>query len=147
MNLDKMDRMDRMLSRLPSEEAAGDLSARISRYVRARHVRNLYGRFGLSLVLALGGMWLISPLVSTLPASVPLPGSGAVMLSEWVQAALGDLQAFLASAWGGFTSLQSGVAAPMTLSILLGLAILALSALVAASPLLQQTTGLSHKGA
>ncbi len=145
-NLDKLDSMDRMLSRLPSEQVPGDLAVRVKGYVRFRRYQRLAGRFGLSLVLAVGGFWLSYPLFFALPSSVNLPGSGVMLFWDWLQLALSNLQVFLTSAWDGFTGLQSGVAAPMTASVVLGLLILALSAMLAVSPLLQQSDRSLRKG-
>ena len=145
-DLHKMDQVDRMLSRLPSEDVAGDLAGRVNRYVRLKRRRRLAARFGLSLVLAACGFWLSSPLVTVLPDSVHLPGSGPAMAWAWGQAALSNLRIFLVSAWNGFTGLQSGVATPLSASICLGLVILAASALLAFSPLLQLSAGSLRKG-
>ncbi len=139
--MNKMDRMDRMLSQLPSEAPAEDLGRRVVRFVRARRRRKLLAHAAASAALAAGGLWLVSPLAVTLPGAVPLPGSGMEMTWTWSQAALTRFGDFLASVWGGVTGLQNGIAAPITASVWLGLAILGLSAFLAIGPLLGSNPG------
>ncbi len=142
----KTDRMDRLLSQLPAEAPAQDLAQRVSLAIRSRHRRRLAARFGLSLALSAFGLWLCLPLIVNLPGSVDLAGSGVPILSGGIAASLTDIGDFLTAAWNGFTGVQSGLTAPITASVWLGLAVLALGAMLAVSPLLASTGGAYRKG-
>jgi hypothetical protein len=142
----KMDPLDRLLSQLPAEAPANDLARRISHHVRARRHRAEALRFGASLVLGLTGAWLCLPLFTSLPASVSVPGSGIPLAYDWIQAALTNLAGFLSSAWNGVTGVQSGMAASINASVWVGLAVLAVGALLAVLPMLQQADGFNRKG-
>ncbi len=145
-DLHKLDPLDRLLVRLPSEDVPEDLNERVLGYVRGRRRRRSAARLFLSLALAALGFYLSSPLVVEIPDTSKMPDSGLSMTWTWIEVGVSDLRLFLTSAWEGISRLQSGTAAPLSASICLGLAILAVSALLAASPLLQRNTGALRKG-
>jgi len=102
---------------------------------------------GASLVLAAGGVWLSSPLVSTLAVSTNLSGSALTVLTEWMRVALAGLEAYVNYAWSGVTGMQSNIAAPISTSVGLGLAVLSVSVLLILGQLMPQITGSLSKGA
>jgi len=104
-------------------------------------------QLGASLVLAAGGMWLSSPLVSTLAVSTNLSGSALTVLTEWLRVALAGLEAYVNYAWNGVTGMQSNIAAPISTSVGLGLAVLSVSVLLILGQLIPQNTGSVSKGA
>lgn len=139
--------------RLPSDAPRGDLASQISRYVRNRRRGAIRKRLALTLALAISGLWLSSPLFSTLTASLKVSGSGLAMLLEWIQASLVGLESFVNYAWNGLTGLQTGIADSISASAWLGLAALGLSCLLALDQLLPKgadaefTSNGYHKGA
>ena len=135
--MDRMDRLDRLLMRLPSEPADADLAKRVFQYVRARQRRTRQVRIGLSLALAAGGVWLIL-LASVKPTSLDLSASGMTVLLDWLQAGLVGLGSLADHLWNGAVGLQSGLAAPVTVSAWIGLVALTLSVLLALGQLLPQ---------
>jgi len=131
-----MDDLDRILVRLPSDAPRRDLVAQISRYVRSKQRNAIRRRIALTLVLAVSGLWLSSPLFSALVASLKVSGSGLAMLLDWIQASLVDLESFINYAWNGLTGLQTSIADSISASAWLGLAALGLSCLMALEQLL-----------
>lgn len=143
-----MDDLDRILIRLPSDAPRGDLASQISRYVRNRRRGAIRKRLALNLALAISGLWLSSPLFSTLTASLKVSGSGLAMLLEWIQALLVGLESFVNYAWNGVTGLQTGIADSISASVWLGLAALGLSCLLALEQLLPKSVdAFTSKGA
>ena len=143
----KNDPMDRLLLRLPSEPPKGGIPDRVLRYIQAQRRRRMGIHLGASLVLAAGGLWLSSPLVSTLAVSTNLSGSALTILTEWVRVALAGLEAYVNYAWNGVTGMQSNIAAPISTSVGLGLAVLSVSVLLILGQLMPQNTGSVSKGA
>lgn len=143
----KNDPMDRLLLRLPSERPTGSISDRVLGYIQAQRRRRMGIHLGASLVLAAGGLWLSSPLVSTLAVSTNLSGSALTVLTEWVRVALAGLEAYVNYAWNGVTGMQSNIAAPISTSVGLGLAVLSVSVLLILGQLMPQNTGSVSKGA
>lgn len=143
----KNDPLDRLLLRLPSESPTGGITDRVLRYIQAQRRRRMGIHLGASLVLAAGGLWLSSPLVSTLAVSTNLSGSALTVLTEWVRVALAGLEAYVNYAWNGVTGMQSNIAAPISTSVGLGLAVLSVSVLLILGQLMPQNTGSVSKGA
>jgi len=154
--MDRRDDLDRILERLPSDTPRRELAAEISRYVRGKRRSAFNRRLALTLALAVSGLWLSSPLISALVASLKSSGSGLAMLLDWIQAALVGLESFVSYTWNGLTGLQTGIADSISASTWLGLAALGLSCFLALDQLLPKGAeaeftsngGLSHqKGA
>jgi hypothetical protein len=143
----KNDPLDRLLLRLPSERLPGDITDRVLRYIQVQHRRRTGMRVVVSLVLAAGGLWLSSPLVSRLAISTNLSGSALTVLTDWMRVALAGLEAYLNYTWNGITGMQSKLAAPISASAWLGLAVLAVSVLLILGQLMPQNTGPVNKGA
>ena len=143
----KSDPLDRLLLRLPSEPPTGGLADRVLCYVQAQRRRRMGIRLGASLVLAAGGLWLSSPLVSTLAVSTNLSGSALTVLTEWIRIALAGLDSYVNYAWNGITGIQSNIAAPISTSVGLGLAVLSVSVLLILGQLMPQNIGSVSKGA
>jgi hypothetical protein len=142
----KVDKMDRALSRLPSEAPPEDLPGRVYRYVRTKRRRKAFLGLVLHLVLVVSGLWLVSPLFAALPASASLSDSALSVLVEWVRVAFAGIESYVNYVWNGFTGLQSNIVAPISASVGLGVAVLTLSVLLALGQLLPRSTSLS-KGA
>lgn len=143
----KNDPLDRLLLRLPSEPPTGGVADRVLGYIQAQRRRRMGIQLGASLVLAAGGLWLSSPLVSTLAVSTNLSGSALTVLMEWMRVALAGLESYVNYAWNGVTGMQSNIAAPISTSVGLGLAVLSVSVLLILGQLIPQNTGSVSKGA
>jgi hypothetical protein len=143
----KADKLDRALSRLPSEAPSEDLTDRVYRYVQIKRRRKAFLGLVLHLVLVVSGLWLVSPLFAALPVSASFSDSALSVLVEWVRVAFAGIESYVNYAWNGFTGLQSNIVAPISASVGLGVAVLTLSVLLALGQLLPRSANLISKGA
>jgi hypothetical protein len=125
-----VDKMDHLLLQLPGEPPPVDLALRICQSIRMRRKRISRQRLVLSGILAILGLWLALPPITAWIFGFALPDSGLPMLYEWVELALAGIGTFLLNAVSGVTAFQSGFTT-LNIPALLGLAALALSALLA----------------
>jgi len=140
------DPLERLLLRLPSEPPTDGISDRVLQYIQTQRRRRMGVQLGASLVLAAGGLWLSSPLVTTLAVSTNLSGSALTVLTEWMRVALAGLEAYVNYAWIGVSGMQSNLAAPINTTVGLGLGVLAVSILLILGQLMPQITGSRSKG-
>ncbi len=131
-----MDKMEHWLAHLPSEPPQPGLAGRIVRQVRKRRLRHVRLRIGVSALLAAAGVWLSAPLPGTIVQSVDLPASGIPFVIRLVESLWLGMESLVLDAWGGMSGLQTSVANAITPSIVIGLAALALSTILAIEQLL-----------
>ncbi len=130
-----MDKIDRLLSQLPSEPPPPDLALRICRTIQARRRRYVRVRMAVSGILALCGIWLTAPSLADWPRSLQLPSTGLPLLLDWLGAAQSGVEIILTNTMSGLTSLQ-GAFTLLETSTWPGLAALALSTLLALDQLI-----------
>ncbi len=114
-----MDRMDRMLHALPSEEPSPALAAAILAAVYRRHRRRQALRRSTALVLGLLGLWLVWPGIAALSSS-ELFASGA----PWLMGALNyvNYESFdmVSHLWNSIYSAEGALSASVALSVWIG---------------------------
>jgi hypothetical protein len=143
----KTDELDRMLIRLPSERPEDDLAKRVYRYVQIKRRRKKLAYSSASLLLAAFGLWLSSPLVTVVPYSGTLSGSGFGVLGSWLEIAFTDLGTYITYFWNSLTGAQNNINTTVNTSILLGITALAISVMIALGQLLPGQTSPMSKGA
>lgn len=131
-----MDKMDRLLYRMPSESPQPEITRRIAQYVRTRQRRTMRLRQGISILLAMVGAWFSMPLLGTMPHTLDLSGSGLPLVGRLVESAWAGMDAVIQYTWGGASGLQASFASSIDVTVGIGLAALALSALLALDQLL-----------
>lgn len=131
-----MDKMDRLLYRLPSEAPEPEFARRVAQYVQTRHHRNMRLRQGMAILLAMIGAWLSSPLLGTIQNTMDLSDSGLAVIQNVLESAWSGVSALLQYAWSGASGMQTSFASSITVSVGVGLAALAVSALLALDQLL-----------
>ncbi|MBN2385544.1 MAG: hypothetical protein JXB85_00885 [Anaerolineales bacterium] len=144
--MDKLDELDRMLIGLPCGRLPDGLVARAQGYVRRKRRRRQALRLGGSLLLAAGGLGLLSPHAASLLASASLSDPALGLLLDGLRVALAGLDPSLLQLWSGFSGAQTDLAGLLTVSTWLGLAALALSGLLGLGQLLSPTGGPLHEG-
>ena len=142
----KTDDLDRKLFRLPSDAPPADLAGRVFRYVQVKRRRRLIMRAGINIVLAGGGLWLVSPLFAAFPTSASLSEPALFVLQEWVRVAFAGINSYVNYAWNGFIGLQSNIVEPISASVWLGVAVLSLSVLLSLGQLLPHYASPLNKG-
>lgn len=125
-----MDKIDRLLSQLPSEPPPPNLALRICQTIQARRRRYVRVRMALSGILAVSGIWLAAPSLADWLQSLTLPPTGLPILFDWWGMSQSGVEIILTNAVSGLTSLQ-GTFTLLETSTWPGLAALALSTLLA----------------
>src|SRR3972149_4085939 len=126
------DRMDELLSRLPSEPPTSDLAARIVQAVsQRRQARRRWRRVGLAaLASGLGGFVLLlsswSEAIGVLPAAGSLPDASS--LSQWITAFLAAPQEALVDLADSAIAWEAALSEGIGVLLLLGIVLLTVGA-------------------
>jgi len=138
------DRLDELLSRLPSEPPAPHLAARIVEAVaQRRQTRRRWRRVGLAaLASGLGGFVLLlnswSEAIGVLPALGSLPDASS--FSQWISTFLATPQEALAKLAESAIAWEAALSEGIGVLLLLGIVLLTLSAFAGLARLLARAT-------
>jgi hypothetical protein len=117
-----MDKMDRMLHKLPEQEPSLALAARVKAVIHRRHRRRQILRWSVVIPSLVCGLWMVSP--SWWLSSSDLNASGV----PWLVGSLNylSLESFqvLERLWYGMFSLQGTLGSSLTISVWLGILLL-----------------------
>jgi len=130
-----MDEMDRLLSQLPYERHPEDLPERIFLAIRARKRRNQQ-RLVLSGIMALIGIWLVTPALLSFLDTLEFPASGLLIMTRAVQNLAANLEASLVLAFLNFSAFQQSITESLGFFTILGLSVLGVGVLLALDQLL-----------
>jgi hypothetical protein len=122
--------MDYWLSQLPNQSPPSDLPQRILEAVQKERQRALQRRLILGAVLALSGVWFTLPTLSHWVQQIAIPSLDVTVLLVWTESIFTDLEGALLATANGMLTLQTGVAASLTMSAWLGMLALAAAALL-----------------
>ncbi len=140
-----MDKMDRMLHSLPKPTASPELAIRIQARIRGRHRRRQALRWTAASVLALTGLWMVSPAVIWLSTaalyspSTPWLVTGADYLNLESIEMMGHL-------WNGMFSLQDTIESSLIVSVWVGALLLCLAMFFVVDWRMLQPPSHIHKG-
>ena len=121
-----MDKMDRMLRSLPVHALSPELASNIQASIHHRHLRRRVVRWTAASLLALSGLWLISPAAAWL-SSYDLYSSGTPWLIGSADYLSLESVQILDRLWNGMFSLQNMLGSSLAVSIWIGALLLCLA--------------------
>ena len=134
-----MDKMDNYLSRLPDHPFPDELPKRICLALRERRKKQCRIRRFVSGLLALGGIWMVIPVVTEYFNNLSLPSSGLPWLFNAVETLFYGAQDGVALAIQILFVYQIDITAAIKAPSVFGLAFLSVSALLAIDQILPRT--------
>jgi hypothetical protein len=132
------DDLDQLLYRMPGEPPPSDLATRICHQIRLRQRHAQGVRLGLSLLLAVFGIWLALPGLINSAEELSLPASGFSYFNPLVQSFLSGLWGFTQNTLNSLSAFQANLAQTMGAITWLGMVALASAALLALSLVMPQ---------
>lgn len=139
-----MDEFDRSLKRLPSQPCPPGMAMRIIHNLERRRRRIFWLQNTACTVLAVFGMWLAAPMLTRLVSNLDLPKTALPWVVDLVGMASNGSGEVVNRALVGVNTSQHLLTGSMTIGSLIGLAFIALAALVGVQrviPFRIQTTG------
>jgi hypothetical protein len=125
-----MDKMDRLLRRLPSVSTPDGLAASIGLLVQRRHRRSLLWRRASASVLALLGLWLLWPVLAWLSSGEPYASTAPWLAGSLDYINYGSFD-WLTRLWSGASSIQGALGSTLDVPVWLGALLLCCSIFLA----------------
>jgi hypothetical protein len=133
------DSLDRLLSNLPDEPVPVDLTARICANILAHHRRHIAFHFGMSVLLAITGIWLALPGLTDMLQSLALPDNGWMVVSALIEMTGAGAARLSADLIGSLTNFQADLSNPFNGAAWIGIIALASGCLIALEQMLPRS--------
>ncbi len=125
------DSLDQLLANLPEQPVPVDLSARICANILAHHRRHLAFQYGMSVVLAISGVWLALPGLAGMLQSMALPDNGWWVVSALIEMTGAGATRMSTDLISAFSAFQANLSSPFSGAAWIGIIALAVGCLIA----------------